>query len=59
MSGQQEDQKFVRASNDDSDPVGRIGDDWGFWNEVWADWYGGYADEAAARAGLSAYAKTL
>jgi hypothetical protein len=51
--------KFVAANGTPSDPVGHIGDDWGFWNEVWADWYGGYADEASARAGLEEYCKTL
>lgn len=40
-------------------PVGRIGDDWGFWNETWSDWYGGHATQAAASAACTAYARTL
>lgn len=51
--------KFVRASNDEADPVGRLGDDWGFWDETWADWHGGHADEAEARQGLREYAARL
>ena len=52
-------QAFVRASERESDPVGRIGDDWGFYDETWIDWHGGFADETAARAGCAAYAATL
>lgn len=52
-------QPFVKASDKESDPVGRIGDDWGFWDEVWSNWHGGFADEPAAREGLKAYAATL
>ncbi len=51
--------QFVRASDDLSDPIGHIGPDWGFWNETWSDWHGGYANEGAARAALAAYAATL
>lgn len=50
---------FIRASDDDSDPVGTIGGDWGFWDEIWTHWHGGYTDEAAARVALAAYADTL
>ena len=46
---------FTRASENTGDPVGRRGDDWGFWDECWCDWHGGYADEAAARSGLANY----
>lgn len=56
MAGEQQ---FVNASDEDGDPVGSIGTDWGFWDEIWTNWIGGYADEAAARAGLTAYAATL
>lgn len=43
-----------------SDPVENHGTyGWGFWDETWSVWHGGYADEAAARAGLDAYAKEL
>lgn len=49
----------MKASQDEADPVGRIGDDWGFWDETWSHWHGGFADETAARAGLGAYAATL
>lgn len=52
-------QKFVAATDSASDPVGRIGDDHGFWDETWANWHGGYASEAEAREALSAYALTL
>ena len=48
---------FVRASENTSDPVGQCGDDWGFWDECWCDWHGGYADEAAARQGLVEYVR--
>lgn len=51
--------KFVRASDRESDPVGRIGDDWGFWDETWSNWHGGHADEPAARAALAEYANVL
>lgn len=51
--------QFVRASDRESDPVGRIGDDWGFWDEVWLHWHGGHADEAAARKACAAYADAL
>jgi len=54
MSTQTE-QPFVKASQDEADPVGRIGDDWGFWNEYWTDWIGGCTDEAGARAALAKY----
>lgn len=50
---------FVSASRRPSDPVGRIGDDHGFWDETWSTWYGGHADEAAARAACRAYAEAL
>tara|TARA_B100000953_G_scaffold176524_1_gene145428 strand:- start:200 stop:454 length:255 start_codon:yes stop_codon:yes gene_type:complete len=46
---------FVRASDKTSDPVGQYKGDWGFWDECWCDWHGGYADEAAARQGLAEY----
>lgn len=48
---------FVRASNDNSDPVGQYKGDWGHWCECWCDWHGGYADEAAARQGLATYVR--
>ena len=51
--------EFVRASDRVSDPVGTIEGDWGFWDETWSDWHGGHADETAARAACSEYAKTL
>jgi len=54
MSTQTE-QPFVKASQNEADPVGRIGDDWGFWNEYWTDWIGGCTDEAGARAALAKY----
>jgi hypothetical protein len=40
-------------------PVGSIGDDWGFWDETWSHWYGGYGSEAFARDALSVYCLTL
>lgn len=58
MSSEQK-QPYVKATADETDPVGRHGDDWGFWDETWADWHGGFDDEAQARAGLKAYAATL
>lgn len=51
--------KFERAKKRESDPVGSIGTDWGFWDETWSQWHGGYADEQAARDGLKAYALSL
>ena len=54
-----DEQQFVKASQDAADPVGRIGDDWGFWDETWSYWHGGHVSEAAAREGLAAYAKTI
>ncbi len=50
---------FEKASNDAADPVGHVGDDWGFWDETWSVWHGGHADEAGARKALLAYASTL
>lgn len=50
---------FVRASERESDPVGTLDGDWGFWNEVWCDWIGGFANEEEARAGCQAYAARL
>jgi hypothetical protein len=50
---------FVRASDRASDPVGRIGDDHGFWDETWSTWHGGHADEADARAACKRYADAL
>lgn len=58
MAGEQTGE-FVPASARESDPVGRIGDDWGFWCECWLDWHGGHADEAAARAACAEYASRL
>lgn len=52
-------QQFVRATDRESDPVGRIGDDHGFWDETWSNWHGGYADEDAARTACIAYGETL
>jgi hypothetical protein len=52
-------EKFVKASDAPSDPVGRIGDDWGFWEENWADWNGGYADEPSARAACREHCRRL
>lgn len=51
--------RFEAASKVASDPVGRCGNDHGFWDETWTNWHGGYASEAEARAGLKAYALTL
>lgn len=48
-------QEFVRASDNKSDPVGRFGNDWGFWDETWSGWNGGFSTEAAARQGLQEY----
>lgn len=28
---------------------------WGFWDETWSEWTGGYASEADARAALKEY----
>lgn len=50
---------FVRASESTSDPIGRYKGDWGFWDECWCDWHGGYADEAAARRGLAEYVQDV
>ena len=55
----QGDEQFMRASDRESDPVGRIGADHGFWDETWSTWHGGHADEAAARAACAEYAATL
>jgi len=44
----------------ESDPVGRHGEsDWGFWDECWLHWHGGYADEAEARTKLAEYHEHL
>ncbi|AXK43860.1 hypothetical protein [Erythrobacter aureus] len=51
--------EFVSATGRDGDPVGRIGDDWGFWDEVWCDWHGGFADKASAEKGLSDYVRDV
>lgn len=50
--------KFEVATLNEGDPVGRIGNDWGFWDEVWSNWHGGADDEAGARAALELYVKT-
>lgn len=50
---------FVRASDNQSDPVGQYKGDWGFWDECWCDWHGGYADEADARKGLATYCREV
>jgi hypothetical protein len=50
---------FVRASDNDTDPVGTLNDDWGFWDETWIYWYGGYGDEASARDACADYARRL
>lgn len=50
---------FSRASDRESDPVGTLDGDWGFWDETWSNWHGGFADEPAARAGCRVYADTL
>lgn len=57
--GDEQTQPFVKASNDEADPVGRIGDDWGFWDETWSHWHGGHQNETQARGALKAYAATL
>ena len=42
--------------NNDADPVGFMSDGtWGFWDETWAHWNGGYKNEAEARAALKEY----
>jgi len=50
--------EYTPASADPSDPVCSNAKGWWFWNEVWADVYGPYADEAAARAALAHYVRT-
>ena len=42
-----------------NDPVDCINGDWGFWNETWSDWYGGYKNEEEARIALRDYCETL
>ena len=32
---------------------------WGFWDETWSHYYGGYETEALARSALREYAKSL
>ncbi len=54
-----DDALFVRASDRESDPVGRIGNDWGFWDETWSTWHGAYENEAQARDACWAYAQQL
>lgn len=53
--------EFVPAQRQrESDPVGRCGEsDWGFWDETWIHWHGGYADEAEARAKFAEYCTHL
>jgi len=51
--------RFVKASGDRADPVGSIGADWGFWDETWSHWYGGYDDEGGARDACREYADRL
>jgi hypothetical protein len=46
-------------SGREGDPVGHIGDDWGFWDEVWCNWNGGYSNEKEAREALSIYVKEV
>lgn len=50
---------FIRASESKSDPIGQYKGDWGFWDECWCDWHGGYADEAEAREGLANYVREV
>lgn len=51
--------EYTPASADPSDSVCSNAQGWWFWNEVWADIHGSYADEKEARAALAAYARTL
>lgn len=47
---------FTPATDEPGDPVGRQGpNDWGFWDEVWSNWQGGYNSEAEARMALRDY----
>ncbi len=59
MSDNTNEPKFVRASDNEADPVGRISDDWGFWDETWSSWHGGFADQASAREGCAQYARDV
>ncbi len=42
-----------------TDPVAFLNGAWGFWDETWADFRGGYQDEDAARQGLRDYCARL
>lgn len=48
---------FIRASDRESDPVGRLDGIWGFWDETWTYWYGGFKNEAQAREKLEEYCR--
>lgn len=41
------------------DPIRCINGDWGFWDETWSDWSGGFATEADARAAFRTYCENL
>lgn len=47
--------EWIPASDKRGDPVGRYGDDWGFFDESESTWYGGYKNEAEAREALDKY----
>jgi hypothetical protein len=53
--------EYVAANpSNPADPVGRHGEaDWGFWDESWSHWHGGYADETEARTKLAEYCTHL
>lgn len=50
---------FVSVSGEPSDPVGKLDGAWGFWDETWSEWYGGFHTEDGAREALRQYADTL
>jgi len=41
------------------DPVEQHDDGWGYWDETWSDWHGGFKTEADARADLKRYCKEV
>lgn len=42
-----------------SDPVRFENDKWGFWDETWSHWEGGYATEEEARRALANYCREV
>lgn len=46
---------FGKGDGWNSDPVRCVDGEWGFYDETWSNWHGGYTSEAQARRGLQKY----